>query len=142
MDGGAWRAAVHGVAQSRTQLKRLSSSSQYRRYKRCRSGKSPGGGNGNPLRFFYLENPMDRVARRATVYGVEKESDTTECTHTHAHTRTHTHTHTQTGGSREGLPLLASWDPGLRRESLSWLLKGEKDPKWDYISGQQLAAHA
>ena len=27
MDGGAWWAAVHGVAQSRTQLKRLSSSS-------------------------------------------------------------------------------------------------------------------
>ena len=26
-DGGAWRAAVHGVAQSRTRLKRLSSSS-------------------------------------------------------------------------------------------------------------------
>ena len=28
MDGGAWWAAVHGVAQSWTQLKRLSSSSQ------------------------------------------------------------------------------------------------------------------
>ena len=27
MDGGAWKAAVHGVAQSRTQLNRLSSSS-------------------------------------------------------------------------------------------------------------------
>ena len=27
MDGGAWKAAVHGVAKSRTQLKRLSSSS-------------------------------------------------------------------------------------------------------------------
>ena len=27
MDGGAWKAAVHGVAQSRTRLKRLSSSS-------------------------------------------------------------------------------------------------------------------
>ena len=27
MDGGAWWAAVHGVAKSRTQLKRLSSSS-------------------------------------------------------------------------------------------------------------------
>ena len=27
MDGGAWQAAVHGVARSRTRLKRLSSSS-------------------------------------------------------------------------------------------------------------------
>ena len=42
-DGGAWRAAVHGVAQSRTRLKRLSSSSsvkvptcQCRRCKRNR----------------------------------------------------------------------------------------------------------
>ena len=31
-DGGAWWAAVHGVAQSRTQLKRLSSSSSSRTY--------------------------------------------------------------------------------------------------------------
>ena len=30
-DGGAWWAAVHGVAQSRTRLKRLSSSSRWRR---------------------------------------------------------------------------------------------------------------
>ena len=29
MDGGAWRAAIYGVTQSRTQLKRLSSSSIY-----------------------------------------------------------------------------------------------------------------
>ena len=33
MDGGAWRAAVYGVAQSRTQLKQLSSSSsRFRSY--------------------------------------------------------------------------------------------------------------
>ena len=31
MDGGAWWAAVYGVAQSRTRLKRLSSSSRYDR---------------------------------------------------------------------------------------------------------------
>ena len=30
MDGGAWRAAVHGVADSRTRLKRLSSSSTHK----------------------------------------------------------------------------------------------------------------
>ena len=29
MDGGAWRATVHGIAQSRTRLKRLSSSSRH-----------------------------------------------------------------------------------------------------------------
>ena len=33
-------------------------------------GRSPGGGNGNPLQCSCLENPMDREARRATVCGV------------------------------------------------------------------------
>ena len=34
-DGGAWWAAVSGVAQSRTRLKRLSSSSSFRKRTRC-----------------------------------------------------------------------------------------------------------
>ena len=42
------------------------------------SGRSPGGGNGNLLQYFCLENPMDRGAWRATVNGGAKESDTTE----------------------------------------------------------------
>ena len=33
------------------------------------SGRSPGGGNGNPLQYICLENPMDRVAWRDTVSG-------------------------------------------------------------------------
>ena len=36
------------------------------------SGKSPGGGHGNPLQCSYLENPMDRGAWWATVHGVAK----------------------------------------------------------------------
>ena len=36
------------------------------------SGRSPGGGNGNPLQYSCLENPMDRGAWRATVHGVAK----------------------------------------------------------------------
>ena len=35
-------------------------------------GRSPGGGNGNPLQYFCLENPMDRGAWRAIVHGVAK----------------------------------------------------------------------
>ena len=33
-------------------------------------GRSPGGGNGNPLQYSCLENSMDRGAWRATVHGV------------------------------------------------------------------------
>ena len=32
----------------------------------------PGEGNGNPLQYSYLGNPMDRGAWRATVHGVAK----------------------------------------------------------------------
>ena len=37
------------------------------------SGRSPGEGNGNPLRYPCLQNPMDRGAWRAAVHAV------TEC---------------------------------------------------------------
>ena len=36
------------------------------------SGRSPGEGNGNPLQYFCLENPIDRGAWWATVHGVAK----------------------------------------------------------------------
>ena len=36
------------------------------------SGRSPGEGNGNPLQYSCLENPMDRGAWWATVHGVAK----------------------------------------------------------------------
>ena len=36
------------------------------------SGSSPGEGNGNPLQYSCLENPMDRGAWWATVHGVAK----------------------------------------------------------------------
>ena len=41
-------------------------------------GRSPGKGNGNPFQYSYPGNPRDRGAWWATVYGVSKESDTTE----------------------------------------------------------------
>ena len=36
------------------------------------SGRSPEEGNGNPLQYSCLENPMDRRASRATVHGGHK----------------------------------------------------------------------
>ena len=36
------------------------------------SGRAPGGGNGNPLQYSCLENPMDRGDWQAMVHGVTK----------------------------------------------------------------------
>ena len=36
------------------------------------SGRSPGEGNGSPLQYSCLENPMDRGPQQATVHGVTK----------------------------------------------------------------------
>ena len=47
------------------------------------SRRSPGVGDGNPLQYFCLENPMDREAWQATVHRVA-ENQTTEAT-THKH---------------------------------------------------------
>ena len=44
------------------------------------SGRSPGGGQGNPLQYSCLENPVEREAWWARVYGGCKESNTTEVT--------------------------------------------------------------
>ena len=58
VDRGALWAAVHGVTQSRTQLKRLSMHA-------C-----TGEGNGNPLQCSCLGNARDREAGWAAIYGV------------------------------------------------------------------------
>ena len=36
------------------------------------SGRSPEEGNGNPLQYSCLENPMDRGASRAMIHGITK----------------------------------------------------------------------
>ena len=36
------------------------------------SGRSPGGGQGNPLQYSCWENPMDRGAWQATVHGSKR----------------------------------------------------------------------
>ena len=100
MDGGAWWAAVYGVAQSWTGLKRLSSSLAAYVMKGFPgdavakiplddvgdtgdtgsipgSGISPGGGNGNPPQCSCLENPMHRRSLAGYRPWAQKELDTT-----------------------------------------------------------------
>ena len=42
------------------------------------SERSPGEGNGNPLQYSCLDNPMDREVWQATVHSVPKSWDMTE----------------------------------------------------------------
>ena len=49
------------------------------------SGRSPEGGNGNPLRYSCLGNPIDRGAGQASVHGVTK-SQKAEQLSMHIHT--------------------------------------------------------
>ena len=46
-------------------------------------GRSPGEGNGHPLQYSCLGNPMNRGAGQATVHGVAKQSDMDECKQEH-----------------------------------------------------------
>ena len=74
-------------------------------------GRSPGGGNGNPLQCPCLENSMDRGAWRATVHGVAKSWTRQRDFHLQAVLLAKTRNARQRG-------------PGLQRESWSspwWL---------------------
>ena len=69
------------------------------------SRRSPGEGNGNPLRYSCLEKPTDRVVWRATVHGVAKSqpglsSQTTITTH---------HLQRQRGRGAAGEQALHGW---------------------------------
>ena len=44
------------------------------------SGRFPGEGNGNPLQYSCLKNPLDRGVWCATVHGGHTEPDTTKAT--------------------------------------------------------------
>ena len=51
------------------------------------SGRSPGGGNGNPFQYSCLENPMDRGAWRVTqsIGSHRVRHDKSNLAHTHYH---------------------------------------------------------
>ena len=80
MDGGAWKAEVHGVAEGQTQLSDFFHFSpscvgegngnplQYS----CLENAMEGEGNSNPLQYSCLENPMEGGAWKAAVHGVAK----------------------------------------------------------------------
>ena len=92
MDRKAWWTTVQGVTMSQTQLNNshthihthtliIFPGGSAGKESACNAGdpglipglgRSPGAGNGNPLQYSCLENPMDRGARWAIVHGVAK----------------------------------------------------------------------
>ena len=60
-----WWSTVYGVAKSRTQLSDFTFTFHFHALEN-------GIGNGNPLQYSCLENPMGRGAWQATVHGTEK----------------------------------------------------------------------
>ena len=71
MDGGAWQAAVQGVDESRTRLFHFFST-YFTEQNKVIYVKSSGEGNGTPLQYCCLENPIDGGAWLAAVHGVAK----------------------------------------------------------------------
>ena len=94
MDRGAWQATVHGVAESRTRLSdftftftlaeifpvaQMAKKNEKNKITSLRyifnyviPQEVVGEGNGSPLQYSCLENPMDGGAWQATVHGVAK----------------------------------------------------------------------
>ena len=64
MDGGAWWAAVHGVARSRTRLSDFTFTFHFHALEKEMTTHS------NPLQCSCLENPRDGGAWWAAIYGV------------------------------------------------------------------------
>ena len=80
MGRGTWWAAVHGVAKSRTWLSDFTSLTSY---------FINGEGNGNPLLYSCLENPMDRGAWWSMVHGVAESWTQLKWLSTHIYTNMH-----------------------------------------------------
>ena len=89
-------------------------------------GRSPGEGNGNPLQYSCLENPMDRGAWQATVHGSQELDKTEQLNHHH---------HSLFGGTHcSSLPILsftqkqcpAQLAPASYSSLISYLLPSQK----------------
>ena len=78
------------------------------------SGRSPGEGNGNPLQYSCLGNPMDRGAWWATVHGVVKSRTKPRLNH-HHHPLLQTLQPTEAEGSLDMTALI------LTLSSISWV---------------------
>ena len=91
------------------------------------SGRSPGKGNGNPLQYSCLENPMNRGAWWTTVHGVAK-SRTRLSNWVHMHT--HTHTRARPWGAQRKSQVRISHRMKSRSNPYTEITAGWDSPAW------------
>ena len=96
------------------------------------SGRSPGGGSGNPLQYSCLENPMDRGAWQVTALGVTKSG--TQLSSRHGHQQ-------RPGGPRAKVLSPHPWELGYVPSWHICVFPARKPPKflsskfhWDLIT--------
>ena len=81
------------------------------------SGRSPGGGHGNPLQYSCLENPMDRGTWWVTVHGVSKSWTRLKRLSTHARRRNTGRVHLTDRWCEEVQVIHCGQDLGAARDS-------------------------
>ena len=82
-------------------------------------GRSPGGGNGNPLQYSCLENSMDRGAWRATVQSIAKSWTWLKWPHRHTLFGNHKNINKQNLRSELTITMQCEWRITQRKERVT-----------------------
>ena len=101
------------------------------------SGRSPGGGNGNPLQYSCLGNPKDKGAWRATVHRITRVRQDSATQQQHATAPVGDKTHYTTKGCASGLSALLSRlkeTPAVR--SAYSAIRSDECPQYPTLSPQ------
>ena len=102
-------------------------------------GRSPGEGNGNPLQYHCLENPMDGGAWKATAHGVAKSwtrlSDFTSLLHDKNNTLSLSTLHTRPTPSQKGRQLCCAYPPASSLFPRGSLPSGMRSSVWVQVRG-------
>ena len=161
-DREAWSIAVHGVAKSRTQLRGWQQNKLTVTHQQVAlavknppantedirdagsipgPGRCPGEGNGHPLQYSCLANPMDRGAWRATVHGSQRvKQDWVTNTHTqHINKLNYTHGRQDSSEDNHQRPNSGQWPNSWKSLSLFPKIVGIILPLIQFSSVQSLS---
>ena len=98
------------------------------------SGRSPGEGNGNPLQYSCLENPMDRGACRLQSTGSQRVGHDWACRHAHMHARASNGLHIIQWKSFWVSILYQVLDLYVKTQSCAHGVPGRKKDTWRYYT--------